>query len=217
MHLLTSRWLTVTLLLALAIAIWTLINTGRVRGQEQPGITSTTALLTTNRTSLKICVQSLVPGVDSRIIQGQIKGAMTSVSNHPDFQRAGLGREPVVVDAGCPSAPTITNPRYTSKDMSGVPAVVTTPSQYRLFVFVVSSDQLTRAFTWRPHLTPQEMMCAGDACNEVTTAAYLTPTELLDRTALERSLTQGVGLWPVGRPQTNPAFDPAGAVTPGSR
>lgn len=217
MHLLTSRWLTVTLLLALAIAIWTLINTGRVRGQEQPGITSTTALLTTNRTSLKICVQSLVPGVDSRIIQGQIKGAMTSVSNHPDFQRAGLGREPVVVDAGCPSAPTITNPRYTSKDMSGVPAVVTTPSQYRLFVFVVSLDQLTRAFIWRPHLTPQEMMCAGDACNEVTTAAYLTPTELLDRTALERSLTQGVGLWPVGRPQTNPAFDPAGAVTPGSR
>lgn len=218
MRILTSSRLTVGLLLAVA-AIWASIaSIGVTRGQEPPRIDNI-ALMTTNRPGLKICVESLVPGVDNRMILGQVRSAMTNVAKHPDFQRSGLGRQPLVVDTGCSAPPTITDPRY-HPDMLGAPARVTEPSQYLLFIFVATPDQLAQAFSWQPRLVPQELLCDGDVCNEVTGALYLTPAELTDRAVLERGLTQGVGLWPVGRRGGNPPFDPvprAPAATPGSR
>jgi hypothetical protein len=217
MRVLGSGRVTVGLLLAVAAAIVASnAVVGVARGQAPPRINNT-ALMTTNRPGLKICVQSLVAGVDTRTIQGRIQGAMTSVANHPDYQRSGLGRQPLVVDTGCPAPPTIADPSY-RPDMLGAPARVTEPSQYLLFVFIATPEQLASAFSWQPRLVPQELLCDGDVCNEVTGALYLTPTELTDRAILERGLTQGVGLWPVGRPGGRPPFDPvprAPAATPG--
>lgn len=142
---------------------------------------------------------------------------MTSVANHPDFQAAGLGRAPLVIDADCPGSPTIADARYSVTRMSGAPAVVAAPSEYRLFIYVASSDQLARSFAWQPRPTPQEMLRAGTALSEITSALYLTSEELADRATLERGLTQGIGLWPAGRVRTNPAFDPAPAATPRGR
>lgn len=210
MHAFTSRRLTAMLLLAVAVTIVaSIVNARLVEGQAQPQVTNTTALLTTNRTGLKVCVASLVPGIESRTVQEQIRGILTKISNHPDFQPAGLGRQPVVVDGICPSAPTITNPNYNSTDMLGAPAQVTTPSQYRTFVFVASAEQLAPAFVGRvSRTTAQELLCEQPqqrGCTVVTVAVYVTPQELADQAFLERSLTHAIGLWPVGEPRFNPA------------
>lgn len=209
---LASRRLTATLLLGLLLAAATTIalsarGADQARAQGRPEVDMRTALLATNRTGLRLCVQSLAPGLDSRAAQGPVRGAITSsVATHPDFGPAGLGREPVVVDAGCPAAPTISNPRYSRRGTAGAPAAVATPSPYRLFVFVAPAERLAAAFptATRPRLTPQEVLCRGHVCPEVTTALYLTPAELADPGALARGLTHGVGLWPVGERRYEP-------------
>ncbi len=89
-HALSSRRLTVLLLFAVTAVTGAITYNGRVQGHGQPEYTNTMALLTTNRTGLQICVQSLIPGVNSQVAQGQVRGAMSSVSNHPDFQTSWL-------------------------------------------------------------------------------------------------------------------------------
>jgi hypothetical protein len=208
MRVLASRRLTALLVLA-TIPILALTYSGLVAGQEQPKATSATALLTTNRVGLKICVDSLAPGVESRVVQGEVRGTLIKISNHPDFQPAGLGRQPAVVDVGCPAPPTITQPNYEPRYPGTGGTSVTTPSQYRTFVFVASPQQLATAFprfTGRlPRTTTQERLCEGHVCHEVTVAVYVTPEELRDPQFLGRSLTYGLGLLPVGEPRFDPA------------
>jgi hypothetical protein len=208
-HLLAAHRLTLILVLVVALAVSaSLAATGRVESHEGIHFSSDTALLVTNRDTLKICVESLVPGTTAGSILAGVRDGLPRLTAHPDFQRAGLAQGQITVDAGCPAPPTIADPRYDPTDMSGRPAVVATPSDYRLFIFFAPADQLDAKFTWEPRLTPQEVLCNGTMCQEVTTAFYLTPEELRDRATVERGLIQGVGLWPEGRPRTNPAFDP---------
>lgn len=218
MQIMASRRLTFALLLAIVLAAAaSLYAADRVRGHEGIRLTRETALLTSNRDVLKICVESLVPGTSSQALVDGLRGGLPRLTAHPDFQRAGLGNAPVTIVPGCPAPPTIADPRYDRLDMSGRPRIVTEPSEYRLFVFVAPTEQLAAAFDWSPRLTPQEMLCGGSVCQEATTALYLTLGEVTNRAVLERGLVQGVGLWPEGRPRTNPAFDPDPAATPRSR
>lgn len=229
-YFLVSPRLTVCLLLTVVAVLGASLFSARaVGGTDKPEFTNATALLTTNRAGLRVCVQSLVPGIDSRTVQGQVRGALNQVSNHPDFRPAGLARQPVVVDAGCPAAPAIDNPQFNPLDRASAGVPVDTPSPYRLFVFVAPADRLAHAFTWQPRLLPQELLCdSSRVCPEVTTAAYLAPTELTNQPVLEETLTHGVGLWPVGKPRFNPnpaphpptrgtTGTPTSKGTPGSR
>lgn len=203
--------MTIGLQLAVALALGVSYRwSGVASGHEGEHLDPTTALLTNNRPGLKICVQSLLPGVEATAVQRQATARMADVSKHPDFSRSGLARQPVTIDTGCPSGPTIASPGYARGDKIGAPAIVKEPSPYRLYVFVTSAEQVAQAFAWQPHLTPQEMICDGGRCVEVTTALYLTPQQIADASVFARSLTQGVGLWPEGRERTNPAFDPFG-------
>lgn len=225
MSLLASRRLTVVLLLGTALAAVVLLaGTRLVRAQAPVRVTDTTALLTTNRTGLKVCVAPAVPDAARPALQPQLQGAqdqvraaLAQVARHPDFQPAGLGREPLVVDAGCPAPPTIADPRFTSGGVLGAPARVATPSPYRAFVFVALPEQLAPAFLGRaPRTTAQELLCEGKRCTAVTAAVYLTPDELGDRAVLERSLTRAVGLIPVGEPRFDPAPLPPARRGPAS-
>ena len=214
-RLLASPRLTLILLVALFAAVGAVVA-GADQAFGHPGThaTTTTALLTTNRPGLKVCVESLVPDVDTQTIRGRVQGGLAAVANHPDYQAAGLGRQPVAVDAGCPARPTVADPRYRPSSRLGAPAAVTEPSLYRLFIFIASPEQIAQAFGDRPqHITAQELLCDGDLCPVVTTALYLTPPELRDPAVLATGLTEGVGLLPVGRPyyDTKPQpIDPRG-------
>lgn len=216
MHVLASRRLTIMLLIAvIGMAGALVVGIGTTWGHPGAHRTNDTALLTTNRDGLKICVESLVPDLEEQQIQGQVRGALTKVSNHPDFQDAGLGRQPIAIDTGCPSEPTIRKARYDSRERIGAPDLADEPSGYRTFVYVASQEELDAAFgDRRLHITPQEELCEeNDICGVVTVAVYLTPEELMDRPLLERSLTHGVGLWPVDEPRfdpTSPPEDPRG-------
>jgi hypothetical protein len=225
MSLLASRRLTVVLLLGTALAAVVLLaGTRLVRAQAPARVTDATALLTTNRTGLKICVAPAVPDAARSALQAQLQGAqervraaLAQVAPHPDFQAAGLGREPLAVDVGCPAPPTIANPRFTSGGVLGAPATVATPSPYRAFVFIALPEQLSPTFRDRaPRTTAQELLCQGKDCTAVTAVVYLTPDELGDRAFLERSLTRAVGLIPVGEPRFDPAPLPPARRGPAS-
>lgn len=205
---LASRRLTILLLAALLLmvaSLWALTHSGLIRAQARPQMTNATLLLTTDRTGLKLCVQSLLPGVDSQTLQESVRGMVNKISNaHPDFRPAGLGHEPVDVAVGCPGQPAITNPGF-APGRDGVAARVTTPSPYRLFVFVAPPERLASTLAWKsPRRATREVMCEGSYCGTVTGELYVTLDELRDPQQLERSLTQGLGLWPVGEPRPTP-------------
>ncbi len=117
-----------------------IVGADRAFGHPGTHATSATALLTTNRLGLKVSVESLVPDVDARTIRGHFQGGLASIANHPDYRAAGLGRQPVTVDTGCPTGPTIADPRYRPSSRLGASAAVSEPSLYRLFIFIASPE-----------------------------------------------------------------------------
>lgn len=180
-------------------------------------MTMSTALLSTNRSNLQLCVESLVSGLSNQQVQGKVRGAMTKVANHPDFQHAGLGRGPIVVDQSCPSDPLVLDPTHDKvhRERLGNPKKVTEPSTYRTFVYVITDAQLAQGFRLPdryPRLSAQEVMEEGGLLPTVTMALYVTANELNDPSFLEHSLTHAVGLWPVDEPRTeeSPPIDPRG-------
>lgn len=55
------------------------------------------------------------------------------------------------------------------------------PSPYRIHVYVVSSDIIENVFGDADlRSAPQEMLCITNECFEVTSALYLTPSEIRD-------------------------------------
>src|SRR5690348_7491068 len=103
---LASRRLMIGLLLAVAlVAGANFYWLGVAQGHAGELLDPTTALLTSNRPGLSICVQSLLPEVKAAAVQRQVIGGIDSASKHPDFARGGLARQPVAVDVGCPAGP----------------------------------------------------------------------------------------------------------------
>jgi len=74
-------------------------------------------------------------------------------------------------------------------------ALVTSPSNYRVFVFVVSSDKVALPNGHSFWSTPQELYCYEGRCGEVTTALYIVPEELADPELASLRLAHAVGLW----------------------
>jgi hypothetical protein len=216
------RPLVLALLLATTTILAIVVQQSGTSQLARAEIDNTTALLTTNRTSLKVCVQPLIPDITAAESQVLVQQALARIARHPDFIRAGLGGKPVTVDIGCPGTATIDNPRFEATNKLGVPAEVTTPSQYRAFVYIASPERLIHSFgensprtltRERPlRTTAQELLCDGDTCGEVTVAAYMSPEELRTMPLLDYVVTHAIGLWPVDEsPADAPAsIDPRG-------
>lgn len=102
----------------------------------------------------------------------------------------------MVIDAGCPGDAKLDCPERPGLlpiDCGGGP--VAEPGPYTLFVFVVSGDDLLRVtggLTRR--FSTVEVLCAGDSCDEVTSAVWVSEEESKDREALYALLAEGIGI-----------------------
>lgn len=198
-HRLVSSLFTLVLTAALALLVIALAGEQGDGGPDQ--VTDANALLVTSRTGLRVCVESLDSGIEPAIVRDRVHAGLARISRHPDFAAAGLGRRPVDVHEGCSAAPTIDQPGYRSSSRLGAPVAVEKASPYRLMVFVAPAGRMAAAFQDRdPALTAQEVICGAGTCPVVTMAAYFSPASLFDAEAVDRALTEGVGLREVRRP-----------------
>ena len=74
-------------------------------------------------------------------------------------------------------------------------------SDYGLFVFVMPLSEIKQLLGGLSRrYVPQEIMCEGDVCGEVTKAIYLTPEEVANGGFLVDRLLEGIGLDPFREP-----------------
>lgn len=181
----------------LATTSWALAGYKVTHG-EPPVTRIDRGLVTSNRTTLSICVDSKTPDVSNQTLKASIAAALGQVTAHPDFVPAGLAVAPPQVDVGCPGPARMLLPGFNSDSGSATAesANVVQPSEYRTFVFVVPRQTATLPDGNVVHEVPQEYLCEGEVCPEVTTALYLTPGDLSDPVSLVRMLTGAVGLDP---------------------
>ena len=139
------------------------------------------ALLTANRDRLAICVEAV--GVDSSLeatAKSGIETALTEVAKHPDWEASGLATAELVIDSGCPSQPPPPDlPDYPKAIEVTFGHIVSEPSRYKLFVFILPRQELDAFLGGSTiRVAPQESMCEGDVCWEVTAALYLAADEI---------------------------------------
>lgn len=102
----------------------------------------------------------------------------------------------VIVDPDCPGEAKMQCPENSKLLALGCESsLVSEPSPYRLFVFVVSEADLQRVTGGlAERLTTLEHVCAGDSCDVVTTATWVSEMEVADRGALYELLAEALGL-----------------------
>ena len=158
-------------------------------------------LLTRNRGSLAICVQSvgLDDGVE-RAVARQVEDLLPELEAHRNWVPSGLATGAPIVRTDCSSEPTLLASNADLK--SGNPLLVEAPSMYRLFVFVLPQADIDRIFQWQFGRWPirsvaQELVRESNARIGSTTAIYLSPEEAAESAFLREWLTKGIGLEPV--------------------
>jgi hypothetical protein len=169
------------------------------------------------RDRLAICVEALsvndsgapVPGSPAVAAQARaaVESTLATIEDHPLWEMSGYPRaEQARVDVGCPSPPLPLISRTDMQWYDGLPLGyiptpyhVTSPSPYKIFVFVLPSgdtEQLLGGTAVR--VAPQEYKCddesPGSTCSEVTTAVYVDPQEIEATPLLDRLLRGALGL-----------------------
>ena len=157
-------------------------------------------LATANRDRLAICVDA--PGGSPELVaqaRSEIEAVYTDIANEPYWERVGLTdavREPVV-DAGCPSEPFLLQLGVVSEDGRTIKSAPrnSEASIYRVFVFVLPSEQIERLPVGRRKgLAPQESIGERHVWHQVTTGLYLTADQVRDSTYLTDALKRAIGL-----------------------
>lgn len=164
-------------------------------------------LLAASRERLAVCVQVLDDaGIDEPAAVARVDAALRDLAAQPAWSyqghpvvTAGFGFGPATVDAGCPSQPAVLQPGVRldrgmlSDGRAGL--IVQRASPYRVFVFVLPEPEIAAAFAGSARRTvPQEFLCKGHTCAEVTTGVYLTANEIDDHAQLAEWLHQALGM-----------------------
>jgi len=192
-----------------AVAAAAAIVTGAVvlalpGGDDSTDTLVSTGLLAASRERLGVCVQGVAGvAVDTDKARKQVQAALGEVTSHPLWEAGVAGNQPPIVGQGCPSQPYLLRPgvSYGGKPI-GDPAVqrVDTASAYRVFIFVLPPQKLTEVFgdpQTAIRVEPQEFLCEGEVCAEVSTGLYVAPQELADSGFLKDWLNKALGLEPL--------------------
>ena len=191
-----------SLLGLVALAVWTFGVFRMGAAQAGPAeIDLRTGLLTTNRSSLRLCINSKVPAVSDAALQAVVRLALAKVATHPGFASVGFKASTMQVDIECPGPMRIAEPGFVPRagfsDHGNI--VVDQPTQYRTYVFVVPPTQMTPLLSYPFQRVPQEIYCppaSRSTCAAVSTAVYLTPDDVHDIAKVTRELAGALGLDP---------------------
>lgn len=110
----------------------------------------------------------------------RLEAAFTDVVKHPDWEASGLAAAELVIDSGCPSQPPPPGlPDYPKAIEVTFGHIVSEPSRYKLFVFILPRQELDAFLGGSTiRVASQERMCEGDVCWEVSAALYLAADEI---------------------------------------
>ena len=151
-----------------------------------------------SRSGLAICVDDVEGAeLDESASTSPVEDALSKLTDHPNWQVSGFGVAPPAVAYGCPSPPYLSSERVSGGKPIGDPSLqsVAKASEYRVFVFLMPDSKIAEIFGSSPIRTePQEFLCMGQTCGEVTTALYIAVGELKDPAFLETWLARALGL-----------------------
>lgn len=129
--------------------------------------------MTSNRSELGICLDSDIDNSQTSLELNNLKEQVQHIIENEFPNNSSWYLEDhinVVVDLDCPSPPA----------QSDANTVVTSPSPYRLHMYVTNDNSKDIRFT-------QELFCEnnGGNCLEVTTGVYLFPKDLNGQNGIE--------------------------------
>lgn len=145
------------------------------------------ALLTNNRDQLNICVEISTSSFPKELENKDLstlleKWINTDLKEHPDWKSKGFDGYRLNITNGCPFTPFLLQDGAKHPIFSGeiVPSrYIEEPSPYRFAVFVVDQSIIEKHFKGiNSRWGPEELLCEGEECNEVTSAIYLTVDEV---------------------------------------
>lgn len=132
-----------------------------------------------NPVDLRICVDSFATNVDLNQVRTRLERVLRShVQHHERFAVAGYDAQRSWIVEGCPAGPALLLAGERHPKNGGRPTLsglVSTPSGFRVFVFVVQPAEVDRMFGVLPfqHAT-QELVCEGDSCRVIAVAWYVS-------------------------------------------
>lgn len=156
------------------------------------------ALLTSNRDALRLCVQesASLRGSAARITE-RLSTGLKTVSAHPDWAAARFGSRTPTVERGCPG-PALALERLEPKESIIGPGLAVKPSRYRTFIHVLDERTADIVLGERQvDRAPAEFLRVDDhVLAEVSTALVVRESYLDSPEFAERWLAGAVGLMP---------------------
>lgn len=153
---------------------------------------TTSGLLVTTRSSLKLCVEA-APAADEPAIRATLRSALREARKHPSWSGA-YGAEEGAVDWGCP-APRLPDRLERQTTIAG-PGVTDHPSAYRVWLYLLDPATADRVLGTEASqgVAAAELMRDNTVLFPVSTALLLRDTRLGDTSRLARDLNIALGL-----------------------
>ena len=178
----------------------------RCGGEAPPNVleddvhfTDQSALLTTNRDALRLCVREApsLRASGSRVTE-RVAASLKAVGAHPDWAAARFGSKTPTVEAGCPG-PELALERLEPKESIVGQGRTSKPGRYRTVIHVLDEKTADRVLGERQaERAPAEFLRVDDhVLAEVTTALVVRESYLDDPEFTSRWLAQAVGLQPM--------------------
>lgn len=145
-------------------------------------------LLTKNRSKMIVCVENVSSNrgkdVSNEKNVKKIEKQIQKLSNeNKRYKEVYYDSVDVEVTAGCSFTPFLNDPSNSHPLYGGGSGdrVVEQPSKESLGIFIVDQDVIDKNFAKAPNRwSPEELICEGHECFEVTKGIYLTPDEIED-------------------------------------
>lgn len=200
-----------SVLILLTLLMSFIVISNLMANESHEHLESTSALLTSNRDKLSICIdtdKSVKDRVDIVHTANKVKRLIkTEIPNLQYWPETDYGKYNIKVTRNCPNEPYLLksqarHPILATNDpqnTSPIP-IVEHPSPHRLHIYVVSQETMGKMFEGNEqlHYSPEEILCtlhdSAEHCSEVTTALYMTPENLISDEYLVTEIGKGLGL-----------------------
>jgi hypothetical protein len=154
-----------------------------------------------NRDRPALCYHIIdLPAMRADAVHDRFRQALAIVAQSERWRELALSPDAVDLKNGCPLPPFLLEPGvplpFTRDAAASRPQRnVRAASLETAFVWILPEPTMARLFGDNGrHVAPEEYLCEGDMCAEVTEGLYLSPSDLDDLEALARKL-QGVLIW----------------------
>lgn len=159
---------------------------------------SGTSLLSSNRTKLGLCIGNFADKDIANFVN-QVQKILENIQqNSPLWQDQNYKNYQLQIETNCPREPYLLNlnAKHPLLSISGesqdypVP-IVQIPSEYRFHIYIVPDEIIYTHFQETSmRISPEEMLCDGEQCYEITTGFYFSAKETNDALYVQNKIEQ---------------------------